>query len=66
MGFELVEADRIRDHAQIAEVVRSVPTSLHYEADDCPDKLHSCKAIGMLAVEAGVRIRFEQMLYYSH
>ena len=67
MGFEMVEEDRMPECAEVDGVVCSVPTSLHYEADGYQHKLRSRKAIGMLVVEAGVRIRFaEKHDCYSH
>ena len=64
---EMEEADRASEYVEIAEVVYSVPTSPRYEVGGRPDKLRSCKAIGMLVVEAGVRIRFGRIHgYYSH
>lgn len=58
MDLEMVEADHMPEHAEVAGVVYSVLTSLHYEADGCLDKLRSHKEIGMLVVGAGVHIRF--------
>ena len=67
MDFGMVEADRAPEHADLAVVVYSVLTSLHYEADGCLELLHSRKAVGMLVVEAGVHIHFEGILgFCSH
>ena len=45
MDFEMVEADPAPEHAEVAGVVYSVLTSLHYEPDGRLDKLRSRKAI---------------------
>lgn len=67
MGFEMVEAGRTPQHAEVAGLVYSVLTSLHCEADGCFDKLHSRQAIGKLVVEAGVHIRYVGLHgCYSH
>ena len=63
----MVEVDRTPEHAEAAEVVYSVLTSLHLEVDGCLDELHSRKAIGMPVVQAGAHIRLVRIHdYYSH
>ena len=62
----MVEVDRTPEHAEVAGVVYSVLTSLHFEVDSCLDELHSRKAIGMSVVESGARIRSDGYGYYSH
>ena len=54
----MVEADRTLEHAEVAGVVYSVLTNLHYEADDYFVELRLHMAIGMPEVEAGVHIHF--------
>ena len=58
MGFQTVKADRTPGHVEVSGVVYSVLTSPYYQADGYLDKLRSRRAIGMLLVEAGERIRF--------
>ena len=65
MGFEMVEEDHTPEH--VAGVVYSVLTSPCHETDGCFDEFHLRKAIGWLAVEAGVHIRFVGIYdCYSH
>lgn len=54
----MVEVDRTLEHAEVAGVVYSVLTNLHYEADGYLDELHLRMAIGMPEAEAGVHIYF--------